>query len=230
MRRGDRDALLLVAALLALAGRRQTSSARRMAAARVTTPRTRREGSMLTPRTDTPMAIVAPLPMLVIGAHSYAPEISDPYGYSSHRGRLHAGVDLTYKRKRKGDLTQYRRPRESSRGGWYFAPADLPVVATEPGRVTSVKRTERGIGVVIAHTGKGRATWYQHLATADVKVGQLVVAGSQLGTMGADPSGQEMIHLHFELWIWDRAAKVWQKIDPREYLAGAPPARVVTLT
>jgi hypothetical protein len=47
--------------------------------------------------------------------------------------------------------------------------------------------------------------------------------------MGNDPSGGDIIHVHFELWIWDTAERVWRKVDPAEYLAGAPPARVIPL-
>jgi peptidoglycan hydrolase-like protein with peptidoglycan-binding domain len=81
----------------------------------------------------------------------------------------------------------------------YPAPAGSPVVAAAPGRVTQAGRVPGGWGrlVVIDH-GQGVETWYAHLATVRVRVGQSVPAGAVVGLVGA--SGRATgPHLHFEV-------------------------------
>lgn len=95
----------------------------------------------------------------------------------------HYGVDIMY--------------REGV--GW-SAPIGTPVLAARDGVVWSVGETARGRSVVIDH-GAPWATFYQHLASVKVVKGQLVRAGEEIGTMGADPTdAQGLRHLHFATW------------------------------
>jgi murein DD-endopeptidase MepM/ murein hydrolase activator NlpD len=119
----------------------------------------------------------------------------------------HLGVDL-----------MYRWP-----GTRYFAPPDTPVLAARNASVWSVTRGPRGIAVVLDH-GVPFATFYQHLASVQVVKGQQVVAGEQIGVMGADPTDlQNVRHLHFAVWYKgngdnssvDPAAAMasWRRVD-----------------
>lgn len=101
-------------------------------------------------------------------------ELGDPFG---PRGtRFHTGIDLK-------------------------APAGVPVVAAAAGTVTYAGELAGGWGllVTVAHAG-GARTLYAHLSQIDVRVGQRVAAGAQLGLVGAtgDAIGP---HLHFELRV-----------------------------
>ncbi len=98
--------------------------------------------------------------------------LGDPFGPRGRR--FHAGIDL---------------PAPSGRG----------VAAAGPGRVTWARWRNGGWGnlVVIAHRG-GVRSMYAHLSRIDVRVGERVGAGFQVGLVGAtgDATGP---HLHFEL-------------------------------
>ncbi len=98
--------------------------------------------------------------------------LGDPFGPRGRR--FHAGIDL---------------PAPSGRG----------VAAAGPGRVTWAGWRNGGWGnlVVIAHRG-GVRSMYAHLSRIDVRVGERVGAGFQVGLVGAtgDATGP---HLHFEL-------------------------------
>jgi len=95
--------------------------------------------------------------------------------------------------------------RFGPRGGRFHAGVDLPapsgqgVAAAGPGRVTWAGWRDGGWGnlVVIAHRGSVRSM-YAHLSRIDVRVGERVGAGFQVGLVGAtgDATGP---HLHFEL-------------------------------
>jgi murein DD-endopeptidase MepM/ murein hydrolase activator NlpD len=97
---------------------------------------------------------------------------------------------------------------DATKSGRFFAPLGLWVLAARPGKIWAVAPTVNGTFVDIDH-GKPWATRYGHLDTVRVKVGDTVVAGEIIGTVGAglniDPSkgqvdAQHLRHLHFEAW------------------------------
>jgi len=97
------------------------------------------------------------------------------------------------------------------------APAGTPVVAALPGKVTSVGY-EPGYGnnVVVEH-GDGLRTRYGHLASINVKVGDMVTSDDTLGKVGS--TGRSTgAHLHFEV------TRMGRPIDPAEASAFQKPA------
>jgi murein DD-endopeptidase MepM/ murein hydrolase activator NlpD len=82
----------------------------------------------------------------------------------------------------------------------FIAALGTPVAAAAAGRVTWVgPRDGWGLLVAVAHD-QGVRTLYAHLSRTDVRLGQRVAAGQQLGLVGA--SGEATgPHLHFEVRI-----------------------------
>jgi murein DD-endopeptidase MepM/ murein hydrolase activator NlpD len=120
-------------------------------------------------------ALRSPLPSCPIGlAHPVAAPVGGTYGPRGNR--FHSGID-------------------------YVANARAPVVAAAPGRVTLAARAKGGWGrlVVLAHTS-GTQTLYAHMSRIDVRVGQRLSVGQQLGLVGSsgDATGP---HLHFEVRV-----------------------------
>jgi murein DD-endopeptidase MepM/ murein hydrolase activator NlpD len=112
------------------------------------------------------------MPILPVNA-----QISSAFGMRSDpftgKPKLHKGVDLA-------------------------APAGTPVVAALPGRVISAGY-ESGYGntVLVEHDG-GLRTRYGHLASINVKVGDMVTSEDTLGKVGS--TGRSTgAHLHFEV-------------------------------
>ena len=109
-------------------------------------------------------------------------------GFGPRGSRFHAGLDLP-------------------------APSGTGVAAVAPGRVTYAAWRAGGWGrlVVVAHRA-GVRSLYAHLSRIDVRVGERVEAGFQLGLVGAtgDASGP---HLHFEVRVRGAA------VDPLPALA-----------
>jgi murein DD-endopeptidase MepM/ murein hydrolase activator NlpD len=95
----------------------------------------------------------------------------------------------------------------------YPAPAGAPVLAAAAGRVTHAGSAGGGWGtlVVIDH-GQGVRTWYAHLSTARVRVGQTVLRGALVGRVGASGKATGP-HLHFEVRLRGAA------VDPLSALA-----------
>jgi murein DD-endopeptidase MepM/ murein hydrolase activator NlpD len=91
------------------------------------------------------------------------------------------------------------------------APTGTPVYAVAPGVVTTVGYTDiNGNWIKVDH-GEGYATAYLHLSRTDVARGAQVVAGQQLGAVGA--TGRVTgPHLHFILY------KDGQEVDPLLHL------------
>jgi len=118
-------------------------------------------------------ALRVPPPSL---SDSLAPPISAPVtdGFGPRGDRFHSGIDLP-------------------------APAGTGVVAAAPGRVAYAGWLDGGWGnlVSIAH-GDGVRTLYAHLSQVEVRVGERVQTGWEVGRVGAtgDATGP---HLHFEL-------------------------------
>jgi murein DD-endopeptidase MepM/ murein hydrolase activator NlpD len=120
-------------------------------------------------------ALRTPLPTCPIGlAHPVAGPIGDTFGPRGNR--FHSGID-------------------------YVANARAPVAAAASGRVTFAARAKGGWGklVVVSHTG-GTRTLYAHMSRIDVRVGQRLSVGQQLGLVGS--SGHSTgPHLHFEVRV-----------------------------
>jgi hypothetical protein len=94
-----------------------------------------------------------------------------------------------------------------------FAGGDLglPVVAAAPGTVvtavTGANRPSYGQYVVVDH-GNGESSLYAHLDTVLATVGQVVSAGTQLGTVG-DTGNSRGSHLHFEEQVAGAVVDAW---------------------
>ncbi len=116
--------------------------------------------------------------------------ITSSYGYRrdpfTGGGAMHSGIDF------KGPLGQ-------------------PILAAAGGKVTHAGwKSGYGKAVEITH-GNGLMTRYAHLSRIDVKVGQRIEQGIQLGAMGS--TGRSTgTHLHFEVRLNGRA------INPRPFL------------
>ena len=112
-------------------------------------------------------------------------------GFGPRRDSFHTGIDL-------------------------LAPAGADVIAAAPGWVTWAGPRAGGWGklVTLAHGHEVR-TFYAHLSTVEVTVGQWVAGGTVLGRVGAtgDATGP---HLHFEVRIGNAA------IDPLRALVRLP--------
>ncbi|MEO1436744.1 MAG: M23 family metallopeptidase, partial [Bacteroidota bacterium] len=81
----------------------------------------------------------------------------------------------------------------------FTAPKGTPVYATGNGKVVEVKRSRTGYGnkVVIDH-GYNYRTLYAHLNTVNVKVGQKVLKGELIATIG-NTGTSTAPHLHYEV-------------------------------
>ncbi len=100
------------------------------------------------------------------------------YGMRIHpifkRRRMHTGIDFT-------------------------SPKGTAVQATGDGKVISVKRNKSGYGthIMIDH-GYGYKTLYAHLNKVEVRPGQQVKRGQQIGTVGSTGTSTAA-HLHYEV-------------------------------
>lgn len=118
--------------------------------------------------------------------------LTSPYGLRTLGSRLdmHHGVDLG-------------------------VPTGTPVRAMAAGRVSLAgARSGYGLAVVIDHGG-GWTTLYGHLDRVDVRVGDRVRAGTQVGLSG-NTGLSTAPHLHFELRRFGRSR------DPVPLLGGFP--------
>ncbi len=78
------------------------------------------------------------------------------------------------------------------------APMGAQVIAAAAGKVTTVSyNSARGYFIVVDH-GSGYVTLYQHLSRQDVKTGDMVKAGQQIGAVG-ETGISTAPHLHFEV-------------------------------
>lgn len=135
--------------------------------------------------------------------------VSFPYGVKYKNGVIHKGVDFS--RGREGEPV--------------FAIADGVVTHAGYGGWGSAY----GQHVIVRTTFKGKTRWYilAHLKTENVRVGQAVKAGQQIGTSGGRPgarySGNSTgPHLHAQVGYqnrYDRYEDPWAMIN-----AGAPAA------
>ncbi len=97
------------------------------------------------------------------------------------------------------------------------APTGTPVQSTKPGKVVSTGYDADGAGnyVVVDHGG-GVKSKYFHLNEINVKEGQELKAGQQLGTVG-NTGMSTGPHLHFEVHVNG------QPVDPEPLLRGEVP-------
>lgn len=98
----------------------------------------------------------------------------------------------------------------------FLAEKGADVYAFADGTVTDVKTNHmEGTYVEITHSN-GLVSVYKSMdSKLNVKVGDKVIAGTVIGTVG-DQMGKELnsgAHLHFELW------RNGDKVDPNDYLA-----------
>lgn len=129
--------------------------------------------------------------------------VANPFGrvYEARPGRpaVHTGLDLNLRSGGDSDL-------------------DVPVHACGDGIVTaSGSYAVWGNIVLVQHTlTDGRRLWsqYAHLHRRTVAVGQAVVRGQQVGTVGKGDSGRFAAHLHFEIRIADLPAPHWPGLRP----------------
>lgn len=103
--------------------------------------------------------------------------ISSPMGI--RWGKMHKGIDIA------------RTDRSTS----------PPIYAAEDGTVETAGFNDGGYGnmVTIQH-GNGMKTLYGHMSSLNVKSGQKVKRGDQIGVMG-DTGASKGIHLHFEVHV-----------------------------
>ena len=103
----------------------------------------------------------------------------------------------------------------------FTAPRGTAIIATGNGKVVRVENKKRGYGknVLIDH-GYGFKTLYAHMYTIDVKNGDVVTKGQQLGTVGSTGTSTAP-HLHYEVRIDGKAINpidyVLDGLTPTEY-------------
>ncbi len=121
------------------------------------------------------------------------------FGYRIHPifkvPKMHAGIDFT-------------------------APKGTPIQATGAGRVIKAERgSGYGYHVIIDH-GYGYQTLYAHMSRIDVKVGEKVVRGQQIGLVG-DTGTSTAPHCHYEVhYRGDKVNPIHYCLDgltPKEY-------------
>jgi len=145
------------------------------------------------------------------------PSVSDGWGSGRAGGtRRHRGVDLMYRRQRPNELVDRFPPGTPNGTRRHFMPNGTPALAARAGVVTLLRPSSGGVEIVLRHE-PGWRTYYQHLETPLVRLGQRVEAGTPIGIIGANPLDAERIkHLHFEVW---HGAASPTAIDPQPLLA-----------
>jgi murein DD-endopeptidase MepM/ murein hydrolase activator NlpD len=106
---------------------------------------------------------------------------------------------------------------EVHRGVDVAVPTGTPIQAMSGGRIRFAGvQGDYGNVVWIDHGG-GVLTVYAHLSTIDVRTGESVDAGQQIGRSGSSGNASGP-HLHFEVWRWGR------QVDPVPLLGRRPDA------
>lgn len=105
--------------------------------------------------------------------------------------------------------------RESCHTGWDLAaPTGTPIVAADNGSVATISNGGAyGKAVMIVH-GDGLITFYAHMNSVGVKIGQVVTKGQTIGTVGST-GWSTGPHLHFEVRINGTP------YDPRGWFGGS---------
>lgn len=122
------------------------------------------------------------------------PKIGSLYGYRrdpfTRRAKFHSGVDL---KARRGDLVAASYAGVVQFAGWYYGYGNL----------------------LIVNHGGGVTTYYAHLSSFDLKVGEKVERGTIVGRAGSTGRATSP-HLHYELRIDGNPVNPFQAIalDP----------------
>ncbi|PTQ55094.1 MAG: putative peptidase [Candidatus Carbobacillus altaicus] len=100
-------------------------------------------------------------------------------GYGMRRGKAHPAIDIS-------------------------GVSDRTIMAADNGKVIFAGR-DGGYGnlVKISH-GNGYVTWYAHLSSISVSVGQQVAKGQKIGVMG-ETGNATGVHLHYEIHLNGKA-------------------------
>ncbi len=109
--------------------------------------------------------------------------------------------------------------RKMHHGLDFTAPKGTAIQATGKGKVIKVEKSRKGYGnsVLIDH-GYGFTTLYAHMESVDVRVGQKVIKGEKIGTVGSTGTSTAP-HLHYEIRINNTP------VDPIDFcLDGLTPA------
>ena len=124
---------------------------------------------------------------------------------------LHTGNDMFYR-------YLYTDPPmkigDSGRTAKWWIPEGTKAVAVRGGTVVAANMIGTGYRVKL-DIGGGLVAHYIHLAKLDVKVGDKVVVGNDIGTVGDNPIDYDADHLHFGLTLNG------ELIDPQRLLYGA---------
>ena len=88
-----------------------------------------------------------------------------------------------------------------------------PIYSARSGTVTTVTFDSTGGNYVIVQHDDGYWTYYGHLGSVSVSVGDVVTTDTVLGIMG-ETGLATGVHLHFEVW---KDAQ-WQRINPRDVI------------
>ncbi|HBI1676944.1 TPA: peptidoglycan DD-metalloendopeptidase family protein [Enterococcus faecalis] len=88
-----------------------------------------------------------------------------------------------------------------------------PVYVARSGTVETVTYDGTGGNYVVIKHGDGYWTYYGHLNSVDLAVGDKVTTNSRVGIMGSTGLAYG-VHLHFEVW---KGAQ-WQRINPRDVI------------
>lgn len=88
-----------------------------------------------------------------------------------------------------------------------------PVYVARSGTVETVTYDGTGGNYVVIKHDDGYWTYYGHLDSVDLSVGDKVTTNSRVGIMGATGLASG-VHLHFEVWKGTQ----WQRINPRDVI------------
>ncbi|WP_025190500.1 phage tail spike protein [Enterococcus faecalis] len=88
-----------------------------------------------------------------------------------------------------------------------------PVYVARSGTVETVTYDGTGGNYVVIKHDDGYWTYYGHLDSVDLSVGDKVTTNSRVGIMGATGLASG-VHLHFEVWKGGQ----WQRINPRDVI------------
>lgn len=118
--------------------------------------------------------------------------------------------------------------RKFHKGVDFPAPKGTPILATGNGKVIKVEYKKYGFGrnIVIDH-GFGYKTRYAHMDKIDVSIGDKVVKGQQIGTVGSTGTSTAP-HCHYEIIFKDKQINpihyCMDGLTPEEYQAMADAA------
>lgn len=134
--------------------------------------------------------VVYPVPPAIIGTDS-----QNWGGSGSHWSSWHTGTDLS-------------------------VPCGTPVLAVTAGTIEiETGQAWAGTWLVRVVTGPDSvATWYAHMQKLNVRAGQTVRAGQQIGEVGARGNATGC-HLHFEVHLHNGSIYGPDNIDPSQWLA-----------